>query len=108
MGMITLVLCVHIHWGMIAPMCAFTRGHDQAYVLIYVRIAHGLEGNANTKSKQDKTKCDELERHDSVYAMSVQACLRDTVPVLFLCTNVENQAWVFPATIRQSLKNAMF
>ena len=66
-------LCVHIHAGMIAPMCAYRCGHDCAYVCIYVHAwLHICNmwacGDENIKSKQDKTKCEQLERLDTVYA----------------------------------------
>ena len=53
---------MHIRAGMIVPMCAYTCQHDRSYV------ARGLVGIENTKSKQDKTKGDQLERHGTVYA----------------------------------------
>jgi hypothetical protein len=46
---------------MIAPMCAYTCRHDRAYV------ARGLVEKGILRA-QVKTKCDQLERHDSVYA----------------------------------------
>ncbi len=49
----SLLLCMHTRVGMVAPMCAYSTPACD---------------NENTKSKQDKNKCDELERYDCVYA----------------------------------------
>jgi hypothetical protein len=63
-------LCVHIHTdmitpmcsSMIAPMCAYSCRHD---CNLFRTLACGYE---NLKSKQDKTKCNQLERLGTVYA----------------------------------------
>ena len=52
---------MHIRAGMIAPVCIYVPARSR---ICGTRAC----GNVNTKSKQDKTKGDQLERHDIVYA----------------------------------------
>ena len=58
-------LCAHIRVGMIQSMCAYTRGHDRAYVCIYVSA--WSRSCVHTHADLNEPRCACTHGHDQSY-----------------------------------------